>query len=80
MPKKPADFTIQPSHVKVFDFIKSFIDKNIYSPHLKEIAEATGLTVRTVLRITDDLVELQYISKQPFKQRGLRIIRDIRSH
>lgn len=78
MPKEKKEIIIQPSHVKVFNYTKAFIEKNIYSPTLDEIAAGIKMSMRQVYNLVNDLVELGVMEKTFKTERGIKIIKDIR--
>lgn len=71
------DLTLQPSHVKVFGFVKAFIGANVFSPTHQEIAAGTGLTERQVYRLVEDMVEAGFFRRKLRQTRSLKIRKDI---
>jgi len=67
--------TLTPKQKRVLDFITSFVNKNDYSPSLKEIAKHFKLrSVSTVHQYVDVLEKKGYLSKVEFKQRSIEPI------
>lgn len=80
--KETVDIAIRPTHVRVFDFIDKFMKENAYSPTLQEISEGVDpkISYRYVYILVAELVKSNYLSKKPNQDRGLSVIRDIRSN
>ena len=73
---KNKDIILLPSHIETFNFIKKFIEKNIYSPEISEVAEKIELTSRQAWRLINDLISLGYLSKTPHKKRSIKVERE----
>lgn len=70
---------LQPGHVKVFNFVKEFIAKNVFAPSIPEIMKATKLGYRQTYRLVEQLVAMGHFSKQGFNQkRSLKIEKEIK--
>lgn len=74
---KNKDIILLPSHIKTFNFVRKFIEKNTYSPELSEIAAKIELTPRQVWRLLNDLITLGYLSKTPHKKRSIKVEREV---
>ena len=72
------EIVLQPSHIKVYNFIKSYIDKKIVSPDVIEIANGVKYESRHVHRLVDDLVALGFLSKLKFRKRSIKIVRELK--
>mgnify|MGYP003675308661 CR=1 FL=1 len=59
---------------KVFDFIKSFLKDNGYSPSQMEIAGALGVTQGTVRQHIKQLKDRGFIASKPGFIRSLEIV------
>lgn len=67
--------TLYPKQKRILDFIKQYIDKYGYSPTLKEIAEATGVTsLATVHEHLATLVKKGAIKKFTGAIRGIEVL------
>ena len=76
---KPAEkINLQPSHINAHRFISKYVEKNIVSPQIDEVARGIKLTTRQTYRVIDDLVTLGYVTKELYKKRSLRVVRPLR--
>jgi len=75
MKNKEEKINLQPSHVKVFNFIKVYIEKKIVSPELSEISKNVKLSTRQVHRLVDELVVLKFLSRDYHKKRSIKILK-----
>lgn len=75
---KPTDIVLLPSHIKVYNFIKTYIANKIVSPETKEIAKGIKYEERQVYRLIDDLVALGYLSKKKHYRRGIKIEKELK--
>lgn len=79
MKKQDKDrIVLLPNHVSVYRFIEKYTKKNIVSPSIIEISEELGIATRHVYRLVDDLCELGALSKLSYKQRSIKIEKDIK--
>lgn len=58
---------------KVLEFVAKFIRENKYSPSLREIAEAVGLSHKNVGTHLDSLEAENLITKAPYKARSITL-------
>lgn len=77
MEKKSNKIILQPSHVKAFNFIKKYIERNVVAPEVPEIAAGIKATERHTHRLIDDLCSLGHLSKIPYRKRSISIVKDI---
>ncbi len=75
--KTKKEIVLQPSHLNVYNFIAKFVEKNIYSPELNEIAKGIKMTERQTFNLINELCTLGFLSKIPNKKRGLKILKKI---
>lgn len=68
---------LQPSHVKVFEFVKQYVADHLYSPEFSEISAGVKLTDRQIYRLVNDLISLGALSQMKHKRRGLSIVSDL---
>lgn len=63
------------SQLKCFDVIKNFIEKNRYSPSVREVAELMNMTgVSNVHRLIKELERRGWIRSSPKMRRSIQII------
>ena len=60
---------------EIFDWICIFRVENRFSPSIREIAEAFGLSTRAALNYFHALAKKGYIEVQPDRPRSLRILK-----
>lgn len=75
--EKAKQIILQPSHVKVYNFVKEYIEKNMFSPKLTEVAKGIKLTDRQSYNLINELVELGYLSKEAHRKRGIAIVKKL---
>lgn len=75
--QEKLSIALQPSHVRVYNFIETFIEKNIFAPELNETAKAVKLSIRQTYNLINELVSLGYLEKVARKKRGLKIIKKL---
>lgn len=68
---------LQPPHVKAFNFIKGYVEKNAYAPEIAEIAKGIKASERNAHRLVHDLCRMKYLSKIAYRKRSIKIVRDI---
>tara|TARA_B000000532_G_scaffold29_2_gene33 strand:+ start:2951 stop:3157 length:207 start_codon:yes stop_codon:yes gene_type:complete len=66
-----------PTQKKVLDFIKTFIDKNGYSPSHQEIANAMSVTEPTARSHILSLIRRKQIAVIPGAARSIQIIQNV---
>lgn len=78
MKKEKRVLILQPLHVKAFRFIERYTEKNKYAPKLTDIADyLKPITLRQTYRIVDELCEMQYLSRTPYRLRSLKVERSL---
>jgi len=70
--------TLKKVHVDIYNFIKKFVDENVYSPEHGEIAEGLKISKSYLPKLVKELCEMGYISRDFRKRRSIKIIRDLR--
>lgn len=75
--KPKTEFHLQPSHVKVFNFIEKYTEKNMFAPEVNEISKSTKMSLKHGYRIVDELCRLGYLSKTPYAKRSIKIIKPL---
>jgi len=59
-----VNFTpLRPNHIQVYEALADFWARNGYAPLLRELADATQSTLRTVQRVIKDLEEKGFIER-----------------
>jgi sulfur relay (sulfurtransferase) DsrC/TusE family protein len=76
--KKREEIIMQPSHIKVYNFVVAYIKKHIVSPEMNEIAKGIKYEERQVHRLVADLCSLGYISKKRYYPRSIKIEKELR--
>ena len=67
-------YGLSPRHKKVFDFIKSYMNKPPVAPSYQEMMEATGYKSKSAIHnIIKQLEERKWITKLPGKNRSIQI-------
>lgn len=61
------------SEMKIYNFIKYYINKNGYSPSLKEISEECNTSISWAHTVVNRLTDKGYISHVPNKFRTITI-------
>ena len=75
--REPVALHPTKKQLKVFYYIKEFIEQNVYSPSYREVKDALNLkSVSTVATHVDALIELGYLEKQDNAARSLRVLKD----
>lgn len=76
--KKKSEIILQPSHIKVYNFVVGYIKKNIVSPEMNEIAKGIKYEERQVHRLVGDLCSLGYLSKKRYFPRSIKVEKELR--
>lgn len=76
MPKE--EIHLWPSHIKAYNFIKKFLEKNLYSPNREEVQKGLKLSYRHTWRVVNQLIEWGYISSQPSTKRSFKILKPLK--
>jgi SOS-response transcriptional repressor LexA len=62
--------------MELYNFIKGYIEKNKYSPSLREMVRGTSYTSTSIVTLgVNRLVNRGYISKTPLIARGIVVIK-----
>lgn len=61
-----------PTHIKVYEALERFWVQTGYAPLLREIADSTGISQRTVQRILVDLLAVGSVSQAQKRMRGYK--------
>lgn len=70
-----AKLGLTESQLKCFDVIRNFIEKNRYSPSVREVAELMGMTGSSnVHRLIKELERRGWIRSSPRMRRSIKII------
>lgn len=76
--KTTREINLQLSHVKAYQYIDKYIAKKIVAPEMIEVSKYIKLTVRQTYRVVEDLCELGYLSKEPYKKRSIKVLKALR--
>jgi len=76
----PEKTTLKKAHVDIYNFVKKFIDENVYSPEHSEIAEGLNMSISYLPKLVKELCEMGYISRDFRKRRSIKIIKDLREN
>lgn len=68
-----TDKKIREIHIKVYKYIKNYLQQNNLSPSYREIAEGCEISLSNCHRLVNELQESGYVEAKSKKCRSIRI-------